>query len=64
MGSFPHPGGEWPAHVRVTGPLFYELPAEKVEIPEGDDPLVAIARSTSQDPECELLRKALAGTRR
>jgi UDP:flavonoid glycosyltransferase YjiC (YdhE family) len=63
VGSFPHleyPRA-WPAHVRVTGPLFYELPAEKVEIPEGDDPLVAIAPSTSQDPECELLRKALAG---
>ncbi|HEU5050969.1 MAG TPA: glycosyltransferase, partial [Gemmatimonadales bacterium] len=63
VGTFPHLEypREWPAHVRVTGPLFYELPAEEVEIPEGDGPLVAIAPSTSQDPECKLLRKALAG---
>jgi UDP:flavonoid glycosyltransferase YjiC (YdhE family) len=50
---------EWPAHVRVTGPLFFELPGEEVEIPEGDQPLVMIAPSTSQDPECELLRASL-----
>src|SRR5262245_33102940 len=50
----------WPDHVRVSRPLFYELPAEPVEIPEGDGPLVLIAPSTSQDPECELLRTALA----
>jgi UDP:flavonoid glycosyltransferase YjiC (YdhE family) len=50
---------EWPEHVRVTGPLFFELPGEEIEIPEGDGPLVLIAPSTSQDPECELLRVAL-----
>jgi MGT family glycosyltransferase len=62
VGTFPqleYPR-EWPAHVRVTGPLFFELPAEEVEIPEGEGPLVVIAPSTSQDPECELLRTALA----
>jgi UDP:flavonoid glycosyltransferase YjiC (YdhE family) len=47
--------------VRVTGPLFFELPEEGVAIPEGDEPLVAVAPSTSQDPECELLRAALEG---
>jgi MGT family glycosyltransferase len=52
---------EWPAHVRVTGPLFFELPGDDVAIPEGDGPLVVIAPSTSQDPECELLRVALEG---
>jgi UDP:flavonoid glycosyltransferase YjiC (YdhE family) len=52
---------EWPAHVRVTGPLFFELPGEDVELPEGDGPLVLVAPSTSQDPECELLRAALDG---
>jgi UDP:flavonoid glycosyltransferase YjiC (YdhE family) len=52
---------EWPAQVRVTGPLFYELPGEEVELPEGDAPLVVVAPSTSQDPECELLRVALEG---
>src|SRR4051795_3242868 len=51
----------WPAHVRVTGPLFFELEGEDVVIPDGDGPLVLIAPSTSQDPECELLRVALDG---
>src|SRR3954469_15067179 len=46
----------WPPHVRVTGPLFFELAGEEVAIPEGDEPLVLIAPSTSQDPECDLLR--------
>jgi UDP:flavonoid glycosyltransferase YjiC (YdhE family) len=32
-----------------------------VELPEGDGPLVVIAPSTSQDPECELVRVALEG---
>jgi UDP:flavonoid glycosyltransferase YjiC (YdhE family) len=50
---------EWPAHVRVTGPQFFELPGEEVAMPEGDGPLVLIAPSTSQDPECELLQVAL-----
>ncbi len=50
---------EWPAHVRVTGPLFFELAGEEVAMPDGDGPLVLIAPSTSQDPECELLRVAL-----
>jgi UDP:flavonoid glycosyltransferase YjiC (YdhE family) len=63
VGTFPqleYPR-EWPSHVRVTGPLFFELPGEPVEIPHGGDPLVVIAPSTSQDPECELLRVALEG---
>ena len=63
VGTFPqleYPR-EWPAHVRVTGPLFFELPGEEVAIPEGDRPLALIAPSTSQDPECELLRLALDG---
>ena len=62
VGTFPqleYPR-DWPDHVRVTGPLFFELPAEDVEIPEGDEPLVAIAPSTAQDPERELVRVALA----
>ena len=49
----------WPSHVRVTGPLFFELPGDRVLMPEGEEPLVLIAPSTSQDPECELLRVAL-----
>jgi UDP:flavonoid glycosyltransferase YjiC (YdhE family) len=50
---------EWPGNVRVTGPLFFELAEAEIEIPEGNGPLVLIAPSTSQDPECELLRVAL-----
>jgi len=50
----------WPEQVRVTGPLLYELPdGEETEIPEGEEPLVVVAPSTSQDPECRLLRVAL-----
>src|SRR5262249_59111048 len=61
VGTFPqleYPR-RWPEEVRVTGPLFFELPGDQVAIPEGDAPLVLIAPSTSQDPECELLRVAL-----
>jgi UDP:flavonoid glycosyltransferase YjiC (YdhE family) len=50
---------EWPAHVRVTGPLFFELPEEGIELPSGQEPLVVVAPSTAQDPECELVRVAL-----
>jgi UDP:flavonoid glycosyltransferase YjiC (YdhE family) len=63
VGTFPqleYPRA-WPGHVRVTGPLFFELPSEVVAIPERDGPLVVVAPSTSQDPECELLRVALDG---
>jgi UDP:flavonoid glycosyltransferase YjiC (YdhE family) len=49
----------WPGHLRVTGPLFFELPAEEVALPAGEGPLVVVAPSTSQDPGCELLRAAL-----
>jgi UDP:flavonoid glycosyltransferase YjiC (YdhE family) len=63
VGTFPqleYPRA-WPGHVRVTGPLFFELPGEEVAIPKADGPLVVVAPSTSQDPECELLRVALDG---
>jgi UDP:flavonoid glycosyltransferase YjiC (YdhE family) len=61
VGTFPqleYPRA-WPGHVRVTGPLFFELPGEDIVIQEGNGPLVVVAPSTSQDPECELLRVAL-----
>jgi len=51
----------WPAHVEVTGPLFYEVPfEEEIVLPEGEGPVVLVAPSTSQDPECWLLRGTLA----
>jgi MGT family glycosyltransferase len=49
----------WPENVRVSGPLFFEVDGGETAIPEGEEPLVVIAPSTSQDPECRLLRAAL-----
>ncbi len=51
----------WPEHMHVVGPLMWEPPAEDVELPPGEDPLVLIAPSTSQDPEHRLLHAALRG---
>jgi UDP:flavonoid glycosyltransferase YjiC (YdhE family) len=47
--------------LRVTGPLLWEQPFGDVEPPPGDEPLVLVAPSTSQDPEHRLLRAALEG---
>ena len=47
--------------MRVTGPLMWERPADDVELPPGDEPLVLVAPSTSQDREQRMLRAALAG---
>lgn len=51
----------WPDHVHVVGPLIWEPPAEPVDPPPGDEPLILVAPSTAQDPEHRLLRAALAG---
>jgi UDP:flavonoid glycosyltransferase YjiC (YdhE family) len=57
--EYPRPGAEqW---LRVTGPLLWEQPFGEVEPPPGDDPLVLVAPSTSQDPEHRLLRASLEG---
>jgi UDP:flavonoid glycosyltransferase YjiC (YdhE family) len=45
--------------VHVTGPFGFELPYPDVELPEGDGPLVLVAASTAQDPDCRLIRVAL-----
>jgi UDP:flavonoid glycosyltransferase YjiC (YdhE family) len=47
--------------LRVTGPLLWEQPFGEVELPPGDDPLVLVAPSTSQDPEHRLLQATLDG---
>ena len=47
--------------VRVTGPLFWEQPYGEVELPPGEEPLVLVAPSTSQDPDGQLLRATLEG---
>jgi UDP:flavonoid glycosyltransferase YjiC (YdhE family) len=51
----------WPEGVEVVGPMHFELPYPEVELPEGDAPLVLVAPSTSQDPQCWLLRSAFDG---
>jgi MGT family glycosyltransferase len=51
---------DWPDSVHVTGPMPFELPHEDIELPPGDDPLVLVAPSTSQDPDNHLVRSALA----
>jgi UDP:flavonoid glycosyltransferase YjiC (YdhE family) len=51
----------WPSHVHVTGPILWEPPASDVELPPGEEPLVLVAPSTSQDPDQTLLRAALRG---
>lgn len=51
----------WPDHVHVVGPLLWEPPADPVDPPPGDDPLVLVAPSTAQDRDHRLLRAALAG---
>ena len=57
--EYPRPEG-WPG-MRVTGPLLWEQPYGDVELPPGDDPLVLVAPSTSQDPDFRLVRAALEG---
>ncbi len=49
----------WPEGVHVVGPIGFELPYEDVELPAGEEPLVVVAPSTAQDPECRLVRVAL-----
>jgi MGT family glycosyltransferase len=49
----------WPAHVHVTGPITFELPADEIDVAEGDEPLVLVAPSTAHDPECRLVRVTL-----
>jgi MGT family glycosyltransferase len=50
----------WPPGTHVVGPLEWEPPFGEVELPPGDDPLVLVAPSTSQDARYRLLRASLA----
>lgn len=54
---------EWPRGVEVTGPMPFEIPHDDIELPPGDDPLILVAPSTSQDPDNHLVRSALAALR-
>jgi UDP:flavonoid glycosyltransferase YjiC (YdhE family) len=51
----------WPPRTHVVGPLLWEPPADDVELPQGDEPLVLVAPSTSQDAAGRLLRATLDG---
>ena len=67
VATFPqleYPRADEPEGMRVTGPLLWEQPFGEVELPPGDDPLVLVAPSTSQDPDHELLACGARGARR
>ena len=51
----------WAPGVHVVGPLMWEPEYHDVDLPPGDDPLVLVAPSTSQDPEHRMLAAALRG---
>jgi len=64
VATFPqleYPRGVPAPSTHVVGPLLWEPPFGEVELPAGDDPLVLVAPSTSQDPSHRLLRASLAG---
>jgi UDP:flavonoid glycosyltransferase YjiC (YdhE family) len=64
VATFPqleYPRGGWLPSTRVTGPLLWEQDHPDTEPPPGDDPLVLVAPSTSQDPEGRMIAAALEG---
>jgi UDP:flavonoid glycosyltransferase YjiC (YdhE family) len=64
VATFPqleYPRQHWDPAFRVTGPLLWERPADEVELPPGDAPLILVAPSTSQDPDGRMIAAALEG---
>jgi UDP:flavonoid glycosyltransferase YjiC (YdhE family) len=64
VGTFPqleYPRASWQPWQRIVGPLMWEQPFGDVDLPPGEEPLVLVAPSTSQDPEQRMLRAALEG---
>jgi len=64
VATFPqleYPRRDWHPAFQVTGPLLWERPFGDVELPPGDEPLVLIAPSTSQDPGGRMISAALEG---
>ena len=64
VATFPqleYPRREWHPAFKVTGPLLWERPFGDVDLPPGDEPLILIAPSTSQDPEGRMISAALEG---
>jgi MGT family glycosyltransferase len=37
----------WPAHVHVTGPMLFDLPHTRTELPPGEAPLILVVASTT-----------------
>ncbi len=63
VGTFPqleYPRA-WPGEAVVIGPLEFEMPHPAIELPPGDGPLVLVAASTAQDPNCHLIRRCFEG---
>lgn len=52
---------ELPERAVITGPMPFEAHHPDIELPEGDEPLILVAPSTSQDPDNRLVRAALEG---
>lgn len=66
VGSFPqleYPR-RWPPHVHPTGPMLFDAPHPRVELPPGEDPLVVVASSTLHDPGMRLIGTTLAALRK
>jgi len=51
----------WPPGTHVVGPLLWEPTFGDVDLPPGDEPLVLVAPSTSQDKGHRLLRAGVEG---
>jgi UDP:flavonoid glycosyltransferase YjiC (YdhE family) len=67
VATFPqleYPRAIAPRGAHVVGPLLWEPPSDGVTLPPGDEPLVLLAPSTSQDPDQRLLLAALRGLAR
>lgn len=65
VGTLPQlePARAWPANTKVVGPVMWEPPPEKMEIPEGREPLAVVAPSTAQDLDHSMLCAAVDGLR-
>ncbi len=50
---------DWPGNVEITGPMIFEPPHPKIDLPPGRGPLVLIAPSTAHDSSNHLVRTAL-----
>jgi UDP:flavonoid glycosyltransferase YjiC (YdhE family) len=64
IATFPqleYPRSTWLPSIRITGPLLWEQPFGDTDPPPGEEPLVLVAPSTSQDPSHRMLSAALEG---